>query len=398
MSIRVMTAVWDSGAYDGCSLLVLLALADWSKDDGTKIFPTIRQIMEKARLSERGARDCMRKLREDGVVVLVAAADGTPGRANEWRIDLRRLSEVAGLHALDKRGASDGGKVCPPAPEHQENNGSDTVQPVVSQPTAGDASAASPQGERVHQSAPVAEGTGANDDADGGKCQPERGQIEAGTGANGSTSPTPPNIDQPSLPTVIQPSSLSSLRAREPECPKVETIPDHLRRGPEGFEEFIRLGWHPNTRRAEALDAMRTDGVPSLADLTAAAKRYHDGLSRGRKHDPAFAVTAAKFIREEMWRDFPPPAPAVTTQAPPATEVWSGHAAADTLRDELGEAIFNTYLAPCQLNVVEGIAVLIAPSKFIADRISDKYADRLDAAFGGSVTVGYARNSSEAAA
>lgn len=174
----------------------------------------------------------------------------------------------------------------------------------------------------------------------------------------------------------------------------VETIPDALRRGPDGFEEFMRAGdWHPNTRRSETIEALRAEGVPTLPELTRAAKRYFASLSRNRRHDPAFSVTAANFIRKEMWREHPAPAPTPAAAPLPPVVVWDGHAAADALRAELSEPIFNTYFAPCALSMVDDVLpVLLAPSKFIADRISEKYSRQLDRAFGVTVNVGYARN------
>lgn len=92
MSIRVMTAIWDSGLYEGGTLLVLLALADWAADDGTKVFPKIATLAEKARLSVRGAQLCMARLKEDGVLVEVEGA--RRGKATEYKIVLVRVQEL----------------------------------------------------------------------------------------------------------------------------------------------------------------------------------------------------------------------------------------------------------------------------------------------------------------
>jgi len=108
MSVDVITAVWRSGVYDGSNLIVLLALADWAAPDGTRVYPTIRQIMEKARLSERGARDCLRKLKGDGFLILVKGSDGTRGMANEWRLDVAKLWACAGETEKKSRGQIEG--------------------------------------------------------------------------------------------------------------------------------------------------------------------------------------------------------------------------------------------------------------------------------------------------
>jgi hypothetical protein len=87
-----MTAIWDSGLYEGGTLLVLLALADWAADDGTKVFPKIATLAEKARLSVRGAQLCMARLKEDGVLVEVMGA--RRGKAAEYKIVLVRVQEL----------------------------------------------------------------------------------------------------------------------------------------------------------------------------------------------------------------------------------------------------------------------------------------------------------------
>ncbi len=46
MSVRVLARVWDGYPGGGSELLTLLALADWSDDDG-HCFPSIQKIAEK---------------------------------------------------------------------------------------------------------------------------------------------------------------------------------------------------------------------------------------------------------------------------------------------------------------------------------------------------------------
>lgn len=87
-----MTLVWDSDAYEGGTLLVLLALADWAKDDGTSIFPKLDTLAQKARLSVRGAQMCMARLRQDGVIVEVSPA--RRGRAAQYKIVLELVKNI----------------------------------------------------------------------------------------------------------------------------------------------------------------------------------------------------------------------------------------------------------------------------------------------------------------
>lgn len=92
MSIRVMTQIWDCGAYEGGTLLVLLAMADWAQDDGTRVFPTMETLAEKARLSVRGAQNCVARLKRDGVIIEVVAP--RRGKATEYKIMLDRVKEL----------------------------------------------------------------------------------------------------------------------------------------------------------------------------------------------------------------------------------------------------------------------------------------------------------------
>lgn len=66
-----MTWVFEESKATLGARLVLLALADYAHDDGTKAWPSVENIARKARLSERGARDALRKLEKDGHVVNV---------------------------------------------------------------------------------------------------------------------------------------------------------------------------------------------------------------------------------------------------------------------------------------------------------------------------------------
>lgn len=66
MSIKIMSAVWESGLNDQGGLLVMLALADWCNDAG-ECWPSMASVARRARLSdERSARRIVARLREAG--------------------------------------------------------------------------------------------------------------------------------------------------------------------------------------------------------------------------------------------------------------------------------------------------------------------------------------------
>jgi tRNA G26 N,N-dimethylase Trm1 len=69
MSVRVLARVWDGYPGGGSELLTLLALADWSDDDG-HCFPSIQKIAEKVRLKERQAQRVVHSLIADGFVLV----------------------------------------------------------------------------------------------------------------------------------------------------------------------------------------------------------------------------------------------------------------------------------------------------------------------------------------
>lgn len=93
MSIRVMSSVWDNfpGA-GGSELLVLLALADWSNDDGL-CWPSVAAVATKSRLSRSQAQRVMRGLCDGGFVSVVGNENGgKPGDTRRYRINLAAMT------------------------------------------------------------------------------------------------------------------------------------------------------------------------------------------------------------------------------------------------------------------------------------------------------------------
>lgn len=67
MSIRMMTAVWDMDLPDS-EKLIMLALADWSDDDG-RCWPSIAQIVKRSSKSERTVQAALKSLEAKGALV-----------------------------------------------------------------------------------------------------------------------------------------------------------------------------------------------------------------------------------------------------------------------------------------------------------------------------------------
>lgn len=83
MSIKVMSWVWENGPGKQAERFVLLALADFSNDDG-ECWPAIKSIGEKTCLSERGVQTILRRLEADGWIK--CKVNGGRGGANIYRI------------------------------------------------------------------------------------------------------------------------------------------------------------------------------------------------------------------------------------------------------------------------------------------------------------------------
>lgn len=88
-----MAQVWER-QIGGSAAMVLLCLADYARDDGTRCYPCIKTIMHKVGLSRRPTQEIMRKLRETGVLVVERQGRGR-GRTTVYRIDLSALAMKA---------------------------------------------------------------------------------------------------------------------------------------------------------------------------------------------------------------------------------------------------------------------------------------------------------------
>ncbi len=94
MSVRVLSKVWDGYPGGGTELLALLALADWSDDEG-RCFPSIKSIAKKIRLKERQAQRAVNKLINNGYVKVISNKfGGSPGSTRNYQIIINNLTGV----------------------------------------------------------------------------------------------------------------------------------------------------------------------------------------------------------------------------------------------------------------------------------------------------------------
>lgn len=124
MSIKVMTQVWANADVGGSELLILLAMADFSNDEGASIYPSMATLAKKARLSEKQARRVVHDLVEAGFVEIVEAGgwSGNRNRPNQYRIRLDKFGDGGTPKLSPPPNLGEGGtpKLSPPYSHRRE--------------------------------------------------------------------------------------------------------------------------------------------------------------------------------------------------------------------------------------------------------------------------------------
>src|SRR5215471_11255119 len=95
MSVKVMTLVWRRShcCADPSSLVVLLALADWSNNRGESN-PSLKRLASKARQSVRNVQFVLRRLEADGYLVVAPDSKSGRGRTSTYRLNLQKLKAI----------------------------------------------------------------------------------------------------------------------------------------------------------------------------------------------------------------------------------------------------------------------------------------------------------------
>jgi DNA-binding transcriptional ArsR family regulator len=94
MSIHLQTTVWRADI-DPTAKLVLLRLADFAADDGSRIFPSVTRIADDCGLSPRAVQSALRRLEAAGLLIMVAEADARLQRPRAYRIETAVLNAAA---------------------------------------------------------------------------------------------------------------------------------------------------------------------------------------------------------------------------------------------------------------------------------------------------------------
>lgn len=123
MSIKVMTDVWAYADCKGSELLILLALADFSDDNGENIYPSMQTLAQKSRMSDKQARRVVQNLVKLNLIEIVEQGGWQRGRnrANSYRIRLENIHggtpnlSVPLSHPRENGTPAGGSTVPPPA-------------------------------------------------------------------------------------------------------------------------------------------------------------------------------------------------------------------------------------------------------------------------------------------
>ena len=102
-----MSMVFEHYPEGGSEMLLALALADFSNDDGTQIYPSVAALAKKTRQSIRSVQYQLQKMITNGFLTLVEAGgrEGKKYRANEYRINLSFFQEITAKNEAEIRGA-----------------------------------------------------------------------------------------------------------------------------------------------------------------------------------------------------------------------------------------------------------------------------------------------------
>lgn len=92
MSLRCMLAVLDHSQAKHDARLVLIAIADYARDDGTNAYPSVATLAKKANISIRSARNALRQLEDSGEIETTPSDGGGKERTNIYRVILPGLN------------------------------------------------------------------------------------------------------------------------------------------------------------------------------------------------------------------------------------------------------------------------------------------------------------------
>lgn len=116
MSVKALSLVWESFPAGGSELLAMLALADWSDDEG-RCWPSMASIARKTRLSRSQSQRIVHQLIADGFLSVTGnETGGAPGSTRQYMINFPtltgRMGATGSAGATGRMGAREGSHGC----------------------------------------------------------------------------------------------------------------------------------------------------------------------------------------------------------------------------------------------------------------------------------------------
>lgn len=136
MSIQVMSLIWKHAKVSGSELLVLLAMADYGDDDGKHIFPSMKTLGDKARLSEDQTRRVLKRLEKQKLIRLVEMGGWRDGRnwANEYELRVDNIAKTGVQDATSLQDATTLQDATSPRRRNHRGSANATTVPAQMQP------------------------------------------------------------------------------------------------------------------------------------------------------------------------------------------------------------------------------------------------------------------------
>jgi hypothetical protein len=132
MSIRAMTKVWETFPGGGSEMLVALALADWCDDTGRSLYPSIRAIADKCRLSDSQARRVVHRMIQDGLLDVIGNQfGGAPGTSRHYHFRLDRLTSSVDATPRTDASRRDSASATPSVDATPRTNARDGLHPCA---------------------------------------------------------------------------------------------------------------------------------------------------------------------------------------------------------------------------------------------------------------------------
>ncbi|KGM35728.1 DnaA N-terminal domain-containing protein [Inquilinus limosus] len=130
----------------------------------------------------------------------------------------------------------------------------------------------------------------------------------------------------------------------------------------------------PRERARRRFNALIKAGSATAEELTAAARAYA-AERRAAKADPKYTLLASTFLADDCWRDYVPAEEAA--EPPPASLPDTGVHPFAGLVDRVGIKKWSSWFRPLRLEQEGDLRIVVAPSRFHADRVRAEFGPLL---------------------